>query len=88
MINLINGRELLSIVVDDITNKLHEKEEQNTELPNIIRCYASSEFIKALLNKPKTEANSFTYKLNDFDVTLYFMPCDYLPFGVVDYGFF
>lgn len=77
MINLIKGRELLSTVVDDITNKLHEKEEQNTELPNIIRCYASSEFIKA-----------FTYKLNDFDVTLYFMPCDYLPFGIVDYGFF
>lgn len=88
MINLIKGKELLSTVVDDITNKLREKEEQNTELPNIIRCYASSEFIKALLSNPKLGVSSFTYKLNDFDVTLYFVPCDYLPFGVVDYGFF
>lgn len=28
MINLIKGKELLSTVVDDITNKLHEKAEQ------------------------------------------------------------
>lgn len=38
MINLIKGRELLSTVVDDITNKLHEKAEQNLELPRMIYC--------------------------------------------------
>ncbi len=88
MINLIKGRELLSTVVDDITNKLHEKAEQNLELPRMIYCYADSALIKALLSNPKLGVSSFTYKLNDFDVTLYFVPCDYLPFGVVDYGFF
>lgn len=57
-----------------------KKQSKNLELPRMIYRYADSALIKALLSNPKLGVSSFTYKLNDFDVTLYFVPCDYLPF--------
>lgn len=94
MINLLTtGKEAIDKILTHITELVKERTEQGKEVPEVIHVYASNETLCNMARgvfkfQDKYTLRHFTYSIEGYKTVLYFVPCEFLPFGYIDYSFF
>lgn len=94
MINLLTtGKEAIDKILTHITELVKERTEQGKEIPEVIHVYASNETLRNMAEdafklKDRDALRHFTYSIEGYKTVLYFVPCEFLPFGQIDYSFF